>query len=165
MNYDDIIPRVLSAEGGYVNHKSDRGGATNYGITQNTYLGWLTSKKIAYRDVSLLTIGEAKLIYMDNYWLPSKCDQLPPNIRDLHFDAAVNHGVVGAARILQDALKINADGVIGPVTIRAAQVANPDALRARYIAIRYRFYGDIINRDRSQLVFIAGWLNRMATFL
>ena len=39
---DEMIDDILRREGGYVNHPADRGGPTNYGITQKTlsrYIG------------------------------------------------------------------------------------------------------------------------------
>ena len=34
MDFVDLIDPLLDREGGYVNHPSDRGGPTAYGITQ-----------------------------------------------------------------------------------------------------------------------------------
>ena len=34
MNIDELIDALIEREGGYVNHPSDRGGATKYGITE-----------------------------------------------------------------------------------------------------------------------------------
>ena len=37
---DDLISDIIRREGGYVNHPDDRGGPTNYGITQATLSEW-----------------------------------------------------------------------------------------------------------------------------
>ena len=37
MDFDDIIKDVLSKEGGYVNHPTDPGGQTNYGIAKRSH--------------------------------------------------------------------------------------------------------------------------------
>ena len=42
---------VLAREGGYVNNPNDKGGATNKGITQNTYNAYLQSKGRGTKDV------------------------------------------------------------------------------------------------------------------
>ena len=44
--FETALLFVLKWEGGYVNNKYDKGGATNYGITQNTYNNWLMSQKL-----------------------------------------------------------------------------------------------------------------------
>ena len=34
MSIDDLIDSLIDREGGYSNHPADRGGPTNYGITE-----------------------------------------------------------------------------------------------------------------------------------
>lgn len=165
MTFTDVIDPLLKREGGYVNHKNDRGGATNYGVTQTTFSEWLRVNSKEWRDVRSLTRNEAEQIYMENYWIPSKCGQLPASVREIHFDAAVNHGVNRAKKMLQEAAGATPDGAIGPLTLRAVANITPELLKARYLITRYKFYGDIINRDKSQMVFIAGWMNRMSEFI
>lgn len=161
MTFTEIIPHILDREGGYIDHPNDRGGATNYGITQRVYREW----RGADTDVKNITKDEASRIYYEYYWKPSKAELLPAAVRDIHMDAAVNHGVARAAKLLQAAAKVDVDGAIGLKTIAAANDIDPELLKARYIGARYKFYGDIIKRDRSQVVFIAGWMNRMSQFL
>lgn len=164
MEFDDLIGGILRREGGYVNHSADRGGATNMGITQRVFSDWLASHGMTYRDVRGLTKDEAAKIYFELYWKNSNCPALPTGIRDIHFDAAVNHGVRRAALLLQAAAGATQDGAIGKNTIKSAFDISQDLLRMRYIVARYRFYGQIVKRDRSQIAFIVGWLDRMAEF-
>lgn len=164
MNFDQCLAPVIKREGGYSNHAADRGGATNMGITQRTYSAWRAERGLGYVDVRGLDHAEARQIYLENYWKPARCDDLPAEIRDIHFDTAVNSGVARAAKMLQESARVEQDGQIGPVTLAAVSAMAPDLLRARYIAARYKFYGEIIARDRSQLAFIVGWLNRMKEF-
>jgi lysozyme family protein len=103
-------------------------------------------------------------IYRANYWDAARCDELPEAVREIHFDAAVNSGVTRANKLLQAAAGVDEDGVIGNRTLAAVAEMDGRLLKARYLAARYRFYGSIIQRDRSQLVFIAGWMARMAEF-
>ncbi len=68
---------------------------------------------------------------------------MAPALAFFHFDAAVNHGVVGAIRLLQRAVGTDVDGEIGPLTLCAiarmplqgALHAYADARRARYRAL------------------------------
>ena len=36
--FNDIIKIILQAEGGFVNDRDDKGGATNHGVTQKVFL-------------------------------------------------------------------------------------------------------------------------------
>lgn len=78
------IQNVLRREGGFANVAGDRGGATNFGISQAAYPNL---------DVSKLTQEQAAQIYKRDYWDAIGADRLPENIRELAFDAAVNQGV------------------------------------------------------------------------
>lgn len=164
MEFDDLIGHVLEREGGYVDHHADRGGPTNFGITQRVYSDWLAVRGMTWKNVRELTQDEAVRIYFANYWQKAGCAALPPKVRDVHFDAAVNHGVRRAAMMLQMAAGATQDGLIGKQTMAAVAAMNADLLRYRYIVVRYRFYGKIVNRDRSQIAFIAGWMRRMEDF-
>lgn len=162
--FDRAVNRVLKREGGYVNHPHDRGAATNYGITQRAYTMWRNDHGLGYMDVKHITHSEVRAIYLDRYWRPSCCDELPEAVREIHFDSAVNHGVRRAALLLQEAAQVDQDGHIGPQTLSACAAMAPAFLRARYMVARYRFYTEIVDRDRSQVAFIVGWLNRMKEF-
>lgn len=164
MKFKDLIYPLLKREGGYVSHPADRGGSTNYGITQAVYAKWLAKYGKPWADVRGLDEDTAIQIYHENYWKPAKCDVLPDAIREIHFDSAVNHGVTRAAKLLQEAAGVEQDGAIGQKTLSAINEMDAGLLKSRYVNCRYAFYGQIINRDRSQLVFIAGWMNRMAHF-
>lgn len=162
--FADLVEQVLDREGGYIHHGMDRGGPTNMGITQKVFSAWLSARGLQWRDVRSLTEAEAVTIYLEVFWKNSNCEALPPGVRDIHFDAAVNHGVRRAALLLQDACRAKQDGAIGPKTLHAVYDMPIDLLRTRYILSRYRFYASIVKRDRSQREFIFGWLNRMEAF-
>jgi lysozyme family protein len=76
----------------------------------------------------------------------------------MHFDAAVNHGVRGAIRLLQQAVRVEADGQIGPLTRRAIAEAETAAVILRYAALREERYRALPHFWR----FGRGWLNRVA---
>jgi lysozyme family protein len=151
MEFKRAIEHVLKHEGGYSYHKDDRGGETIYGITvkvakANGYLGRM---RIMPREIALE-------IYEKEYWLKGKCNMLPEHIRYMHLDACVNHGVGGAAKILQREIGVTADGDIGPQTLGEVQKATIDGLTYE----RLRYYARIVSRNKSQSVFLKGWINR-----
>jgi lysozyme family protein len=98
-----------------------------------------------------------RAIYRERYWRPSKAQFLPPPLGLMHFDAAVNHGVVGAARLLQQALGVTEDGDIGPETLAAAARQPVVTSLERYAdrrRARYRSLGHFWRFGR-------GWLARV----
>lgn len=161
--FDDIIEHVLNAEGGYVNDPDDAGGETNFGIS-----------KRAHPDVDIagLTVEEAKKIYRQHYWKPSRAGELPPGaVRHHYFDMVVNHGRQGAVRILQRACRrsvsafLTVDGIIGPKTIAAAGKMAEEGLADMLVLERALYFNAIVARGRSQERFLHGWLNRAFTFI
>lgn len=157
---DVYLEKLKVSEGGYVNHPADRGGPTKYGITLGTLQRWRTDNSLKAKDVRDLTWSEAKSIYRAYYWDTVRATEMPKGIDYMMFDMAVNHGPRGAARILQRALGVTPDGIIGPITMTAAKQQVPQFLAQSIRDERARFFQDIVRRRPSQEVFLEGWLKR-----
>lgn len=111
MSFETVVHMVLEHEGGYVNHPSDPGGETKYGIS-----------KRAYPDVDIaeLTKDDAADLYKRDYWDRIKGDDLPVGVACVVMDYAVNSGISRASKALQSVCGIaNGDGVIGPASLNA----------------------------------------------
>lgn len=157
--FAQALPVILKHEGGYVTDPVDRGGATNFGVTQATYDAWRASVREKVRPVKEITTDEVEAIYHARYWLEAKCDALPWPASLAHFDAAVNHGVGRAAHLLQEALGVPVDGKIGPQTLAAAAKLAPAELVTRMLWERVEFY-QLISKGE-QVKFLRGWLARV----
>ena len=152
MEFGEAVKRVLSWEGGYVNHPLDPGKATIYGITEavareNGYTG----------DIRQLPMDVAKRIYKAKYWDAVRADELPPTLRLAVFDAAVNSGVRQATLWLQRAAGVKDDGIIGPRTLAAVKSLDANSLRLKMAAQRLRFLTNL-NTFNS---FGRGWTRRV----
>lgn len=171
---DTMIDDILRREGGYVDHAADRGGATNYGVTQQTLSEYL-GRSVTKDDVRNMGIELAREIYRKNYYYGPKIDRLPAPVQPFIFDCAINHGPVRAIKFVQKVCntvagiaQIGVDGKMGPATGRAAAAVQDSLGReflTRLIEERRRFYGKIVERDPSQQVFLAGWMNRVDEFV
>ena len=92
---------TLSQEGGYSNHPNDKGGATNYGITQTTYNRYRESKGFNKWLVKNITMDEVRKIYYKYYWTPINYNLLLLPLSIVVFDTAVHSGVFKAKSILK----------------------------------------------------------------
>jgi lysozyme family protein len=138
---------------GYVNVAGDSGGVTKFGIaqTQNPSV-----------NVSSLTLAGAQNIYFSQYWTPAHCVNIPTPLSAIHFDSAVNMGVGTAAKLLQTALGVTADGNIGPQTLGAvAACTDIPGLCSLYLNARQARYNLIVTNNPSQAQFLQGWTNRV----
>jgi lysozyme family protein len=117
--FDRCLAEVLRLEGGYVDDPRDPGGATKFGVTR-AVLSEACGRAVSAEAVSALTRAEAAEIYRNRYWTPTRSGELPAGLDLVVFDAAVNMGPGTAARLLQAALGVAADGVVGPRTLAAA---------------------------------------------
>lgn len=153
------LAHVLEMEGGFTDDPYDPGGPTNRGITLRVYAAWKGVAADARLTEQLKKIPDAdvRAIYAARYWAPAQCRSLPPALAFFHFDAAVNHGVTGATRLLQRAVGTDADGEIGPLTLAAvAHLAVEDAVPA-YADQRRKRYRALPHFWR----FGRGWLRRV----
>ena len=136
---------------GYVNIAQDRGGLTKYGIAKNA------NPEV---DVQNIDLAGAMDVFFRKYWLASKSDKIPFPIQIMHYDAAVNHGVGRAAKMLQQAVGATQDGIIGPATLARVNAMSPAQLAEALNKIRVDRFNAIVRNDPSQKVFLRGWLRR-----
>ena len=146
-DFHRCISLILGEEGGIANHRKDPGGLTNYGISQ---------RSDPTLNIAALTLDDAKAIYRRDYWTPIRGDELPSGLDLLMLDCAINQGVTTALQLLQQALRIQDDGLIGPQTLSAAEAAMPGLLDAfdAERALRYEF-------NRNEETFGRGWYRRL----
>lgn len=161
--FDEALIHVLAMEGGFTNDPHDPGGPTNRGITLATFarhLGHSLTPANRDRNIQLLkSISDdtVRAIYLTRYWMPSRAREMPAGVDLMHFDASVNNGLTGAAKILQAAVRVEVDGEIGPVTMAAIHNASSEALISRYGELRAERYRSLDHFWR----FGRGWLRRV----
>ena len=162
---EDIIDDLLAREGGFCNIAQDRGGATNYGITQNTLSGWL-KREATVAEVKNMTVETARDIYRQLYYVePGFARIADPDLLGLMVDSAVQHGTNTVTRWLQRACDVAQDGVLGPTTATAIESHGGAWLYRRLLAIRIGYYFSIIANNPSQVIFAKGWFNRIKPFI
>lgn len=145
------IDFVLSYEGGLVDNPADPGGLTNFGISSRSYPSV---------DIRNLTRADAESIYRRDYWDAIHGDELPGPLAVAVFDSAVNQGAGTAKRMLQIALKVTVDGVIGPKTIKAAHEMGTGAV-VRFLAERAVRYHETMRDNTTLNVFAHNWYFRL----
>lgn len=161
MNFDEAFKLTIGHEGGYTTHQSDpgnwTGGKVGVGTLKGTKYG-IAANSYPNEDIKNLTLDRAKQIYKRDYWDKAKCDQLPDVLRFHVFDVSVNSGVSRGIKTLQQALGVNADGLIGPQTIGAAKSQDPNEVLLRFYSFRISFYTSLSTFS----TFGKGWMNRVA---
>jgi lysozyme family protein len=156
MNFDTAFALLLDHEGDFSDHAADPGGKTRFGITE------AVARQAGYTgDMRALPVDLAKRIYLDSYWRPVRADDLPPGVRYIVFDGAVNSGPAQSALWLQRALGVTADGVIGPKTLAAAYAKDAQQLKTAILAQRLRFMTSLTNWP----AFSRGWARRIADLM
>lgn len=158
--FQKILPKLFAHEGGYVNHPRDPGGATNFGITHRTLAKW-RKKRVTRGDVRRMTRKEAAKIYKAWYWDKVRCDDLPAGVDYSVFDFGVNAGPRRSIKTLQRAVGTAADGVIGPMTLAAANKRSSTKTVKNFANRRLAFY----KRLRHWRTFGRGWSRRVREVL
>lgn len=156
MNFEKAFEKLLGHEGGFVDHPRDPGGATRYGITQRVAMAHGYTG-----DMRELPVAEAKRIARVAYWDAVRADEVPDAVRYDLFDAAYHSGPVQAVRWLQRAAGAADDGKLGPKTLLAVRMVDPQLLAKRFNGHRLRFLADLKTWD----AFGKGWARRIAANL
>lgn len=146
-----LIDVLESSE--YTDRPGDAGGPTKFGISKSGHPSL---------DIEHLTRGDAVSIYHEHYWRPARCDVLPPGLSFAFFAAFVNMRPRSAVRCLQRAIgRVAVDGVLGPMTISAAQQYSPRyELRACFSRECIEHYLRIVRNHPPHVQFQRGWIGR-----
>ena len=156
-NFPASLALVLKSEGGFSNHPADPGQMTMLGVTKKVWEAWV-NHTVDEAEMRALTPELVTPLYKARYWDACKCDDLPRGVDYAVVDAAVNMGSSRAAKLLQAALGVTADGAIGRATIAAATAADPVELLEAFSLGKEAFYQSL----PTFATFGKGWLNRVA---
>ncbi len=173
-NFDAFFPTLLKFEGGFVDDPADPGGATNKGITLQTFEGCarrLLGIAPTLEALKNLTDAQAGTIYKALYWDKVRGDNIEPQaLANIVFDFYVNAGG-NATKLLQSVLNamganpsVVVDGSIGPATLLALQGMDPKVVYQHYKQGRREYYHELVDNHPSLNKFLKGWLNRVNAF-
>ena len=159
----DFLPAfeaMIRNEGGYVLHDvpGDRGGMTYAGIARNMNPQWPGWDLIDHKqEVPAALVRD---FYKRHFWDDIRGDEITHQaVASDIFNFYVNAG--GAAlKLAQLVVGATPDGVFGPRTVAALNAADPERFVLAYALAKIARYRDIVTRDRSQLKFLLGWINR-----
>ena len=169
-----LIDALIEREGGYVNHRADKGGQTCFGITE------AIARAHGYRGtMRQLPREEAVAIYKRLYWLRPRFYEVAKRSARLAaelFDTGANMGPAVAATFLQRALTalnrngedysdLVPDGRIGEQTIAAldaflkVRAGSGETVLLRALeALQGERYLRLAERRPANEAFLYGWL-------
>jgi len=130
-------------------------GIVNVGQLKGTKYG-VSARAFPTLDIANLSILQAKNIAYGNYYFKISGDDLPPPIALQMFDTAYNQGVEVAKRVLQEALNVKVDLIIGPKTLMAAAKEDQHEFAELFREFRIEAY----KRDDGFPRYGDGWINR-----
>jgi len=133
----------------FENDPDDPGGRTKFGIDQRSH------PKV---DIKNLTKEGAAQIYWNEYWNAVHAEELPKGVGEVVANIAVNTGKGNASHWLQNAIKVNSDGIIGENTIKISNQVSPKDTCDRLLTHLEEFYKSIATGKK--IKYLKGWLNR-----
>lgn len=161
-----IYQFVRGEEGGTANLKGDAGKLTKYGVTQAYYNGFRDRKGFPRRTVIQISEDETFSVY-EEFWNSAQCDLLDWPINIAHFTFAFNSGTEQAIRILQRALNLQEDGILGPISRSAIKYYNTDPMAKQLLTTKLLleqvfFYDSLDENHPEKTNFVTNfWLKRI----
>lgn len=183
---ENLSPIVAKWEAGFVNDKTDKGGATNMGITIGTWrqIGYDKDGDgdIDVQDIRLLDERDFACV-LKVYWNRWQANRIiNQSVANLLVDWVFTSGAWGI-KIPQRILKLEVDGIVGNQTLTAINLANQKIFFDSVFEARKKFFNDISNSSvlkyekeigrkatesekmkYTQKRFLKGWLNRLNDF-
>ena len=169
-------------EGGESDHPDDGGGLTKYGVSLK-FLGGLSGTQsnrdvlermgirlpITRQVIYDLTRDQAASLFRWQFWDKLRLSLIPLRPAVVLYDAAVNSGPAQSVKLAQRGYNrcvaygqpLVVDGIMGPATRAAMQLADTDKCLSAMLDAREAFFQTIVANNPSQQVFLRGWINRV----
>lgn len=98
--------------------------------------------------------------YKKIFWDVASLDEISQRKADEIFLMGVNAGISTAVKMAQSLVGVEADGKIGPRTVRALNAFSDDEFDVQYDELEKAHYAAIIERNPAKKIFANGWRNR-----
>lgn len=182
---DDIRLVLSQCEGGFQNNPKDNGNwtrgiaglgrlvGTNHGISAPVLARWLKLRRpeeLTEQQMRAITLDEAAKIGYEYFYKEYRLDVLGWNSAVMVlWDWGWASGPVTSLRLTQQAIGVEADGMLGPITIRTftdlVQHHGAYDLASRLTKARKDHVKRIVLKNPTQVVFLRGWTRRFDTVL
>ena len=165
--FNSVIGHSFDFEGGYSNNRHDRGGETNYGITNifmEQYKKALPGGKA--KPIKDITKEDAYNMY-NAMWNQHNLGYIKDKgIATLLNDYMINSNEWKVAARVQEILnkkghKIKVDRIVGPKTLEAINNTDKEWLIEEILIDRYNNYREQVKYRPTQETFYKGWINRL----
>jgi lysozyme family protein len=167
-NYKNIIPFIQKWEGGKSSDTRDKAASssvngvhTNKGITWATFQQVFGSSEDAKRRFLAMAQTDWEKIFKGLFWDTIKGDEInSQRIADVLVNWAWGSGTATPVKALQTILKVKADGVVGPATIKALNASNEADTFKKLQAANRRFFAKLGAKPEYAWA-SKGWENRL----
>lgn len=163
-NSSKLVPFILQWEGGFVNDPDDLGGATNKGITIDTFTEYKKrkgQKAPTVTDLKNISDAEWRDVFKSLYWDRWKADEIKSQaVANILVDwvwASGSHGIKRPQRLLG----VKADGIVGKQTIAALNAMDAATLFKMIKDDRAKFIDEICKARPKNEKYRKGWMNRI----
>ncbi len=163
-DFNRAFRKTMQNEGGFVLHKveHDSGGWTFAGISERynpNWPGWHLVKAGREDDPQVTQL--VMDLYKEKYWDKARLDEVESDLVAYNiFDFGVNAGVGTSVKMAQRIVDVTPDGGLGPVTLKAINQCDEQGFVQAFFIARVARYNAIVARNRTQVKFLHGWLNR-----
>jgi len=161
-----LAPFILWCEGGFVNDQNDLGGATNKGVTLNTWRAQGYDKNgdgdIDIDDLIDITDEDVvNIILKPNYWDRCQADKIKSqSVANIIVDwvwGSGSNGIKGTQRVVG----ATPDGIFGEHTLAAVNGMEPRRLFAAIKRARVAYIQQICKSRPKNKKYLKGWLRRV----
>lgn len=159
--FEKTFERIIGNEGNFQDDPKDRGnwttGVIGKGENKGTKFG-IAAMSYPTLDIKNLTLDQAKQIYFNDWWIKMGMQKFPAVLQYQMIDAAINHGMSEANKMVQRAVSVNPDGIIGSVTLAKIKTMDPNDLVMHFLSYRLEFMTNISTWS----TYGKGWSRRIA---